>query len=56
MLMKKPKEKIKEVIETLDIGSQKTIEAIRKIAKNNTAISLHAKSLPKRKASPDLEG
>lgn len=49
MLVKKPKDKIKDVVEALDVGSQKTVDAMRNIIKNNLAISQHAKSLPKRK-------
>lgn len=50
MLIKKPKDKIIDVVEALDVGSQKAVDAMRNIIKNNTAISKHAKSLPKRKA------
>ena len=48
MLRKTPKEKIKEIVEHMDINSLKNKDKIKNMIRNNRTISDYAKHLPKK--------
>ena len=50
MLNKRPKDKIKELVEQQDINSTRNIEKMHNVIRNNQTISDFAKHLPKKKA------
>jgi hypothetical protein len=49
VLNKKPKDKIREVVEQLDINGTQNVEKMKRIIRNNKTISDHAKHLPDKK-------
>ena len=49
MFTKRPKEKIKEIVDLLDPGSQRNVDKMKNAVRNNKIISDYAKHLPDKK-------